>query len=158
MSVRLSHVYLVYIDSSGHTVFQEYTSGAWQGAVTLDSNSGNTNVSISYDYIDGTNDVIDVFWIRGNHIYYKSNILPFSSGNWSAVTDWHSGTNLTNLTSDYSDSWSRRGYAEWTSGSGSPYTVNWDIIVPENPWMMIGLFRSCLISSGEKEVTGRGAA
>jgi len=156
VSTTLGNVYLVYIDSSGHTVFQEYTSGAWQGAVTLDSNSGNTNVSISYDYIDGTNDVIDVFWIRGNHIYYKSNILPFSSGNWSAVTDWHSGTNLTNLTSDYSDSWSRRGYAEWTSGSGSPYTVNWDIIVPENPWMMIGFIplMSYFIRRKKKSLAG----
>jgi hypothetical protein len=137
IGTTLGNVYLVYIDSSGHTVFQEYTSSAWQGAVTLDSNSGNTNVSISYDYIDGSNDIIDVFWIRGDHIYYKSNTLPFSPGNWTTVTDWHSGTNLTNLTSDYSDT-SHRGYAEWTSGSSSPYTVNWDIIVPENTWLMIG--------------------
>jgi hypothetical protein len=77
-------------------------------------------------------------WIRGNHIYYEHGVAPFASGNWDvSATDWHSGTNLTNLTSDSSGSGII--FAEWTSGSSSPYTVNWDdVIVPENIYLMIG--------------------
>jgi hypothetical protein len=130
------NVHLTYIDSSGHTDYREYTSSAWQSPVTLDGNSGNGYVSMS---LDTSNNSVYSFWVRGGHIYYKHGVSPFASGNWDASSvDWHSGTNLTNLTTDYSVN--AKVFAEWTSNSGSPYTVNWDIIaVPENLWFLFSL-------------------
>jgi hypothetical protein len=129
------NVHLAYIDSNDYTTYQEYTSSAWQTAVTLDGNSGNGYVSMSLNTSDNS---LYAIWIRGNHIYYEHGVAPFASGNWDvSATDWHSGTNLTNLTSDSSGSGII--FAEWTSGSSSPYTVNWDdVIVPENIYLMIG--------------------
>jgi hypothetical protein len=129
------NVHLLYIDGSGYTSYQEYTS-AWQTVVTLDGNSGNHYASITLDTSDSG---LYAFWIRSDHIYYKHGASPYASGNWDAsATDWHSGTTLTNLTSNYTGN--AQAFAEWTSGSGSPYSINWDIIaVPENLWLFFSL-------------------
>jgi hypothetical protein len=130
------NVHLTYVDSNGYVLYQEYTSSAWQSPVTLDGNSGNGYVSMS---LDTSNNSVYSFWVRGDHIYYKHGVSPFASGNWDASSaDWHSGTNLTNLTTNYSGN--AKVFAEWTSDTGSPYTVNWDTIaVPENLWFLFSL-------------------
>jgi hypothetical protein len=134
------YVFLAYIDSSGHTVFQEYASGAWQTAVTLDSNSGNTYVTTTYYYVNGSSDYVVVYWIRSGTIYTNAGIEPYASGNWQgSATAWKTGTNLTNLTAVASANATNPVFAEWTSDASAPYTVNWaSFTVPENMYLMIG--------------------
>jgi hypothetical protein len=60
------------------------------------------------------------------------------SGSWGGETDsgWDEGTSPTSLTPNYSSAGAV--FAEWTSGAGSPYTVNWDyIVVPELLWLFL---------------------
>jgi hypothetical protein len=129
------YLHLAYIDASGYVQYQKYTT-SWQTAVNLDGNAGNTNVSIS---INTSNNDLYALWIRGNHIYYKKGVSAYTSGDWdAAATDWKSTGTNTNLTSNYSGSGIIM--AEWMSGSGSPYTINWDtIIVPENLRLLLSL-------------------
>jgi hypothetical protein len=106
----------------------------WSTATVLDSNSGNTYTTISLD--TSTGDLYS-FWIRSNNIYYKKYTSSSSTWGVSPIL-WKSGTNLTNLTSNYSGN--GMIFAQWTSGSGSPYTVNWDILlIPEKIWLFMGL-------------------
>jgi hypothetical protein len=129
------NVHLTYIDSSGHTDYQEYTSSAWQSVVTLDSNSGNSYTSITYDTSNGS---VYALWIRSGTVYYNQAFSPYTSGSWSTATTWKTGTNLTSLSSNYSGP--DKIFAEWTSDSGEPYTVNWAVIaVPENLWFLFSL-------------------
>jgi hypothetical protein len=137
-------IHVLYINSSGNTVYDEYV-WSWESTVILDSASGNTYPSIT---LDTSNNSLYAFWIRNDgtddHIYYKN------STNWgAAATDWHSGTNLTNLTSNYSGN--GKVFAEWSSGAASPYTINWDIIaVPENLWLFFSLGIAVPVFAGKK--------
>ena len=106
------NVHLVYIDSSNHTVYQEYTS-AWQTAVTLDSNSGNAYPTITYNT---TSTDVYAFWIRSNHIYYKKGVSTYASGNWDAsATDWQTTGTNTYSTSNYNGA--NKIFVEWMTGT-----------------------------------------
>ena len=125
------YIHLVYIDNNGYVVYKEYTT-SWQTGITLDSNVGNDYPTIS---LNTANNDLYAFWIRGNTIYYKKGVSPYASGNWdtNATSFYAIGTN-TNITSNYSGN--GMIYAEWTTGTGSPYSINWDyIIVPEYLWL-----------------------
>ncbi|OGM63271.1 hypothetical protein A2961_05240 [Candidatus Woesebacteria bacterium RIFCSPLOWO2_01_FULL_39_21] len=129
------YAHLLYIDSNDYAVYQEYTT-SWQTAVNLDTNAGNDYATIS---IDTANNDLYALWIRSNTIYYKKGVSPYASGNWdtSATSFYSTGTN-TYVTSNYSGD--GMIFAEWTTGTGSPYTVNWKYaIIPEKIWMLLGL-------------------
>jgi hypothetical protein len=128
-----NNLHLAYIDGSNYVQYKKYSSGAWDGSATrLDTSATNNYVTVS---VDTSNNNVYVIYLRSSTAYYKK-----YSGSWGSETDtgWTEGTSPTNLTSNYSAS--GRIFAEWTSGSGSPYTVNWDkIIVPENILALIVL-------------------
>jgi hypothetical protein len=128
------YVNLSYIDSTGSAEFRRYTT-SWSNPTCLEVTTGNTYTTIS---LDSTTGDLYAFWIRSNHIYYKKYTSGTSTWD-SSPTDWKSGTNLTNLTSNYSAE--GRIFAQWTSGSSSPYTINWDILlnIPERIWLFLGL-------------------
>jgi hypothetical protein len=121
-----NNLHLAYIDGSDYVQYKKYSSGAWDGSPTrLDTSATNTYVTVS---VDTSNNDIYAIYLRSGTAYYKK-----YSGSWGSETDtgWTEGTSPTSLTSNYSGD--GRIFAEWTSGSGSPYTVNWNyIIVPEN--------------------------
>jgi hypothetical protein len=117
--------HLAYIDSSGKTMYREYTS-SWQSAVEIDSNAGNQYPGIAID--KSGYDGVYAFWIRNDDIFYRNACSPFTE--WGeAQTLENSGTNdwLTVGIQDYS---SGKLFALWTAGSGSPYTMSWKAITP----------------------------
>jgi hypothetical protein len=131
-----NNLYLSYIDGTGLVQFQEYTT-SWSGATQVSSGSTtNAYTSIS---VDTNNNNVYVLYIRTSStagtIYYNK----YSGGSWAGETStgWKVDSTNTNLTTNFADS--GKIYGEWTSGSGSPYTISWtDIIVPENTYLMIG--------------------
>jgi hypothetical protein len=72
-------------------------------------------------------------------VYYKKGVSTYTSGNWDvSATDWQTTGTNTYLTSNYSGAGLM--FAQWTSGTGSPYTVGWDTLaVPEFTWLFFGL-------------------
>jgi hypothetical protein len=114
------NIHLVYIDSSGNTIYRKYTS-SWQTAVTLDSNSGNAFPTISYN---SSNDTVYAFWIRSSDIYYKKGSPTHTSGFWDASpTTWQTAGTNTYITSSLS--YSNDIFAQWYDGS----SVQWSKIV-----------------------------
>jgi hypothetical protein len=117
------NVHLIYIDNSGHTIYQERTT-SWQTAVTLDSNAGNTYPTLSSNSTTGD---LYAFWIRTADIFYKKGVSTYASGNWDAsATSWKTTGTNTFVTSNYSGT--NRIFAQWYDGSA----VAWDKILPSN--------------------------
>lgn len=135
-STNLSFVYdtasarghLIFVNTSGNVVYSRYTDSAtdWStNAATIDTNSGNGSVSLTWD---SNANHLYAFYIRGDHIYYKK--ATYSSGpSWSwdsSPTDWVSSGINAYLNSNYSAN--SHAFAEWTSGSGGIYNLNWQEI------------------------------
>jgi hypothetical protein len=115
-----NNIHLVYIDSSGNTIYRKYTS-SWQTAVTLDGNGSNSYPSISYN---SSNDTVYAFWIRGSDIYYKKGSPTHTSGFWdTSPTTWQTAGTNTYITSSLS--YSNDIFAQWYDGS----SVQWSKIV-----------------------------
>jgi hypothetical protein len=86
---------------------------------------------MTYNWND---DSIYALWIRSDTIYDNYALSPYTSGSWMGTPYvWKTGTNLRNLSAQYAGASSTQIFAEWTSDSSAPYTVNWAIVtVPEN--------------------------
>ncbi|MBP9817867.1 LamG domain-containing protein [Candidatus Shapirobacteria bacterium] len=113
------NVHLAFVDVGGSMVYREYTS-SWQTAVVLDTNAGNAYPSVT---LNTTNSDVYVFWIRGNHIYYKKGASTYTSGSWDAsATDWKTTGTNTLLTSNFSGA--DIIFAEWYDGTN----ISWDKI------------------------------
>jgi hypothetical protein len=128
LSDASGNIHLVYINTSGNTIYRKYTS-SWQTPVTLDSNSGNAYPSISYN---SSNDAVYAFWIRANDIFYKKGATTHTSGFWDASpTAWQTAGTNTYITS--SRSYSNDIFAEWYDGS----SVQWSkIVLNQNSFQM----------------------
>jgi hypothetical protein len=118
-----NYIHMVYIDASGHTMYREYTT-SWQTAVTLDSNAANYYPTITIN--KSRSNLLSVFWIRSNIVYYKYGNSPYASGNWlsTAVALESTGTNTWLISNNNDNSMDSLGYA-YTSGTGSPYSIKW---------------------------------
>ncbi|KKR05787.1 MAG: hypothetical protein UT34_C0002G0294 [candidate division WS6 bacterium GW2011_GWF2_39_15] len=115
----LGNVHAVFVDSSNHIVYREYTS-SWQTAITLDSNVGNAYPGIS---LNSSNSEIYAFWVRGGDLFYKRSISPYLSDQWDGVaTLWQTAGTITYPTSSLSGS--GKIFVEWFNGS----EVSWNII------------------------------
>jgi hypothetical protein len=132
------NVHLTYIDSSNRVKYLRCAavcSGTFGSGATLDTGATNQYVTLSVD--TGEDDVYAIF-LRSSTAYY--NQYDLSSTTWGGETDtgWTEGDSPKCLTSNYGDS--GMIFAEWTSGTSSPYTLNWDyIIIPEKLMMFIFL-------------------
>ena len=119
-------------------VYKKWNGTSWdESATTLDSNAISEYATISLD--TSTNDLY-ALWIRGSHIYYER--ADYTAGpTWAwdvSATDWKTTGTNTYVTSNYSGNGAI--FAEWTVGDGSPYAVNWDmILIPEKIWLFMGL-------------------
>ena len=133
-----NYIHLTYTDSSNYMKYDQYDGTDWDySADTLDGSATCEYATISVD--TATNDLY-ALWIRSNHIYYKK--AAYSAGpTWTwdgSATDWKTTTSGAYVTSNYSGN--GMIFAEWTEGSGSPYSVNWDyILIPERLWLFFGL-------------------
>lgn len=108
----------------------------WGSPVTLDSNTGNEYPTIS---LNTSNSDLYAIWIRGDDIYYKKGVSPYKSANWDvSATAWQTAGTNDWVTSNYSGN--GMIFAQWTDGTGSPYSVMWNfIIIPEKVWMLLAL-------------------
>ncbi|HLD11917.1 MAG TPA: discoidin domain-containing protein, partial [Patescibacteria group bacterium] len=124
----IDKIHLAYVDGSDYVQYRSCAAvctGNFSSATRLDTAATNTYVTAS---VNTANNNIYVLYLRSSTVYYK-----LYSGSWGSETNtnWNEGTSPTYLTSNYGDN--GRIFAEWTSGSSSPYTINWDvIIIPEN--------------------------
>jgi len=136
-------VHVIWADGSNYIQHNKYDESAssWGGANRVDNGVevDNAYPTVSFDSDSETNEVYALY-IRSNVIYYNKwgeDSTP-TTGNEDEVPNWTEGTTPTYLTSNYADS--GRIFAEWTSGSASPYTLHWDyIIIPERIWMLLAL-------------------
>jgi hypothetical protein len=136
-------VHLIFVDdeATNQVSYKQWTSsGGWTTPtlsnmlVTGGADNNDAYVSLS---LDTQNNYLYALWIDTSTSYIYYSFCTVSTGcdtaaKWAA----ESGTN-TNITSNYSGA--ARIFAGWTTGDGSPYTVNWDIItaVPENLLMFL---------------------
>lgn len=104
---------------------ERYANG-WKPPVTLDSNSGNNYVTISRDTV---NNILYIFWIRSDVIYYKKCVSPFASANCDAspTTLYTGGTTEAWLTAMIQDGDSKIGVS-WLENSATPWNINWATI------------------------------
>ena len=139
-------VHVLWVDNSSYIQSRKYdeSTSAWAGTTYRVDNGAavaNSYATVSFD--SGANNVYALY-LRNSVIYYNSwgeDSSPTTTNEAEATngtTNWTEGTSPTYLTSNYSDS--GRIFAEWTSGSGSPFTLNWDyIIIPEKLLYLLGL-------------------
>lgn len=131
-----SNVEIVYVDSLDRVQHQECTavcSGTFGAATRLDGATVNEYVTVS---VNSDNNDVYAIWLRSGTAYYNAR----TGGTWDGETDtgWIEGTSPKYLTSNFRGP--GRIFAEWTSGSGSPFNVNWDyIIIPEFLWLFLPL-------------------
>jgi len=123
----VDYVHLIYDDSSSHVIYDQWDSSNenWTsfGNQTLDSDGTCEYLTLSKN--TANNDLYAI-WIRGDDIYYSTDSSPYTS--WSGATSWQtSGTNKW-VTAGYKDFGSSNIFAEWTEGTGSPYSIMWDKI------------------------------
>ncbi|MCA9398034.1 hypothetical protein KC573_04345, partial [candidate division WWE3 bacterium] len=148
------NIHLVYINSSGQVMYQEYTT-SWQTAVTLDSNSGNEYPTISLNSSTGQ---LSVFWIRSDDIFYKLGGAPYTSGYWdaSATTFESTGTNNWLSSSTQVDSVGN-AFLGWTEGTANPFSIKFGgfisgrLTVTENttaPYYKFGSKSAKIVASG----------
>lgn len=120
------YIHLIYTDGSNYMTYRSYNGTSWSSATTLYGTATCEYGTISLDTM--TNDLY-AFWIRSNHIYYKK--ADYTAGptwTWDTnATDWKTTTTGVYITSNYSDT--GKIYAEWSEGSSSPYSVQWDSIL-----------------------------
>lgn len=123
-------IYMVYTNSSGNVMFQEYVDGSgWQTAVTLDSNSGNGPAVLARNT---STDEIHAFWIRSSIIYYKKGVSSYLSSDWdtSATLFEGSGSNREISSGKFNTG---GAFAIWNEGVSSPYNIKFSTVVSNNP-------------------------
>ncbi len=113
------NIHLVYADSAGAIKYRQRTS-SWQGATTLDSNSGNTYPTITRETSSGD---LYAFWIDSTNQIKGQRY----TGSWSAITLETNTKSKTALTSLYSaGSQANVGWA-WSQGSATPWDVKFAV-------------------------------
>jgi len=141
-------IHLLYIDdeTTDQVSYKRWDSGtaSWDSSpVNLDASDTNAYVTLSLDSSTGD---LYALWIdtSNSYIYYRTCDVSGASSECSASGDWASelswqttGTNAW-VTSNYSGN--GMIFAQWTGGTGSPYSVMWDyVIIPEKIWLFLAL-------------------
>jgi hypothetical protein len=81
--------------------------------------------------IDTTgNNGLYAFWIRDNNVYYKRGCSPWASGDWGTLQTLEAAGGNSNdwVSAGYSNFGTAKVFAEWTQGSGSPYSIKWQYV------------------------------
>ncbi len=136
-------VHLVFVDdeSTDQISYKKWNGTSWSSAVLVAdaADADDAYVSLSLDI---TNNNLYALWIDtvDSDIFYSSCATSTNcdlASEWAAETAWKTTGTNTYVTSNYSGP--STVFAEWTTGSTSPYTVNWDVIVaiPENLWLLM---------------------
>ncbi len=131
------NTHLAYIDSSGYVQYKKYNGTSWDASPTrVDSTGGMSSVSITSDTANG--DIYVLYIKSATPAIYYSRYFSGSWGTKEASTGWTTGTTPRYLTASLPAS--GRVFAEWTSGTSSPYTLNWNyIIIPERLVYLLSL-------------------
>src|SRR2546422_447389 len=116
---------LVYSDSNGAIIHKQRTGSGWGAADTVDSTTGNTQPTITWDSSNGS---LYVFYVQStNQIKGRK----YSGGSWTDVMGIDSSTiTKAGLTSPYSVSGGLIGFL-WNQGNTTPYEIKIAVYVPE---------------------------
>ncbi|QQS39292.1 glycosyltransferase [Candidatus Woesebacteria bacterium] len=142
-------VHLLFVDdeSTDQVSYKRWDKINQEWDVTATLVAGGTSDTDAYVSLSYDTDASDLYaiWIdtSTNHIFYTACDISTQcslASDWivgvEEEIDWHTETQPTNLTSNYSSG--TNVFAQWSDGSGSPYSVEWDIIVvPENIWFLM---------------------
>ncbi|QQS39286.1 glycosyltransferase [Candidatus Woesebacteria bacterium] len=142
-------VHLLFVDdeSTDQVSYKRWDKINQEWDVTATLVAGGTSDTDAYVSLSYDTDASDLYaiWIdtSTNHIFYTACDISTQcslASDWivgvEEEIDWHTETQPTNLTSNYSSG--TNVFAQWSDGSGSPYSVEWDIIVvPEWIWLII---------------------
>lgn len=121
------NIHLVYVNASDHDLrYVNYTYGSgWGTEVLVEEDVDDAYPALS---IDKTNNRLYVFWSENNHIYYKE--YNDTAYTWGDTVDWITSTDTIgqrSLSASYRD-YDDEIQVIWTSGSSSPYSVNFNYL------------------------------